>query len=369
MSTAESVIDQKIQKLERQSEKESLEHGPYYMEDEISLIDLWLVLIKRRNILIAVWGFIALVALIAALAMPKQYTFSTSIEIGSRIINENIRPIEEPQTLLAKVQESYIPLAQHEFNLTHPDNTNVFKITARIPKGSEIVVLESKGTQTDSEILKTLQQSVVDKVKQDHQRIIGTLRQEVEIERNVAKSKLEELKDEVKLVNAKQKRLNDMSQLLKNQIEDTKKYIANVTDSRLKAANEVNNEATAMTLLMLDTDIQQQRERLAQLEERLFIKVAEEQDNIEKKLADNKRAQANQQDQISTLETQLINLRETRPLVPPMQSNEPTGLSKKIVVLLGLIVGVIVAIFIAFFAEFLSKAQEQITMNRAESQN
>ena len=360
MSTAESVIDKKIQKLDKQQGQPLTEPVPYYMEDEISLIDLWLVLVKRKQILLATWGIIMLVALIAALLLPKQFTYSTSIEIGSRVINDNIHLIEDPQTLLAKIQESYIPLVLHEYLRTSNNNANIYKITARIPKGSEIVVLESKGTNEDSDSIMLLQQRVVDKVKQDHLRIIDIIRQEVEINRNVAQSKLAELQDEVKLINAKQKRIADVSQLLKTQIEDTKAYIERVTKNRQKAVNEVRDEAKAMTLLMLDNDIQQQRERLAGLEERLFIKLSEEQDNIEKKLSDNQRSQANQKDQISNLQTQLINFRETRPLVAPMQSNEPTGLSKKVIVLLGLVAGFVVAIFIAFFAEFLAKAKDQM---------
>jgi capsular polysaccharide biosynthesis protein len=359
MSTAHSIVDKKIQQADEQRRVYE-EYPPYYVEDEISLIDLWLVLVKRKKLLLAVFAACTLLGLITAFVLPKQYNYTTSIEIGSRIVRDDIRPIEEPQTLLAKVQESYIPLVQHEYLTNHPEDDNVYKLSARIPKGSEIVVLQSKGAEEHATAFITLQQGVVDKVKKDHQRIVDVLRKEAEIERNKAQSKLDELKDEASVLRAKEKRLNDMVQLLTKQIEDTKAHLAKVNQNRARAVGEAKNEAKAMTLLMLDSDIQQQRERLAQLQERLSIDIAEDRDDLEKKLADNKRTQANQNDEVSRLEAQLVNLRETRALVPPMQSNEPSGLSRKIILLLAMVIGAIFAVFVVFFAEFLAKAREQM---------
>jgi len=331
----------------------------YYYEDEISLVDLWLVLVKRKRIIAVVLAACTIIGLVIALLVPKQYNFNTSIEIGSRVIKENVQPIESPETLLAKIQESYIPLVQHNYLKQQADGDSMYSMTARVPKGSLLIVLESRGAEKYGEIYKALQQNVVDEVKNDHQRILGIIRKELEIVRNEAVNKLEELKDGHNLLLTREKRLDEVTVLLKHQIEGAKKDLLNADRSRQRAIQEATNAEKAMTLLMLDNDVHKQRERIANLEERLIIEVAGGQDEISKSLADNIRAQQNQQDKISRIEVQLLNLVETRSLVPPMQSNRPTGLGKKVILLLAIVLGFVLAIFSSFFLEFLEKVKQR----------
>jgi LPS O-antigen subunit length determinant protein (WzzB/FepE family) len=114
-----------------------------------------------------------------------------------------------------------------------------------------------------------------------------------------------------------------------------------------------------MTLLMLDSEIRNYRELLAEIDERLHIETADTQDAIKKELADNQRAQRAQQDNIAKLEIQLANLRETSALQPPMRSLKPVGPGKTLIILLSLVLGLMLGVFAAFFAEFLSKVRGQ----------
>jgi len=338
---------------------ERQETTPYYYEDEISLIDLWLVLVKRKRIIIAVLGACVLAGLFVALLMPKEYRFNTSIEIGSRVIQNNVQPIESPETVLAKIQESYVPLVQHNYLKQQAEDERVYEVTARVPKGSQLIVLESRGAEEYGDRYKELQQQVVDEVKKDHQRILGIIRKELEIVRNEAVHKLEELKDHNNLLLSREKRLDEVTVLIKRQIEGAKLDLQDAEKNRLRSIKEAINAEKAMTLLMLDNDVHKQRERIAKLEERLIVEVAGGQDELNKSLSDNTRAQQNQQDKISRIEVQLLNLVETRSLVPPMQSNKPIGLGKKIILLLAAVVGFILAIFAAFFMEFLEKVKQR----------
>ncbi len=267
--------------------------------------------------------------------------------------------MESPETVLAKVKESYIPLAQQVYLDQHPEWGSVVKIDTRVPKGSQIIVLSSKGPDDRGDIHKTLQQSIVDMLKKDHGRIVDVLRKETEILQHKAVAKLEELKDGNELIMARGKRLNDFAELLTKQAEEARKDLLQVKNNRQKSVKEATNEAKAMTLLMLDSEIRNYRELLAEIDERLHIETANNQDAIKKELADNQRAQKAQQDDIAKLEIQLVNLRETRALLPPMRSPEPTGPGKALVVLLSLVLGLMLGVFAAFFTEFLSKVRGQ----------
>ncbi|HEY5602041.1 MAG TPA: Wzz/FepE/Etk N-terminal domain-containing protein [Gammaproteobacteria bacterium] len=336
---------------------------PYYYEDEISLIDLWLVLVRRKKLLIVTFATITVIGLVMALVTPKKYNYSTSIELGSRVIQDKVQPIESPETLLAKIQESYIPFVQQQYRNENPDNNAVYKISARVPKGSQIIVVESQGGEENGAVYKDLQQKVINQVQSDHKRILEVIRKELEISRNDAVNKLEELKDTVKLLIAREKRLTEIAELIKRQIEEAKADLAIAEKNRQRSVKEATNEAKAMTLLMLDNEVQQQRLRLAKLEERLIVEIAEGQDKLASDIITNERLQEAQKDQIKRVEIQLANLVETRALVPPMQSMEPTGVAKRVILAIAMVLGFVLALMAVFIAEFLQKAKEQMAQD------
>jgi uncharacterized protein involved in exopolysaccharide biosynthesis len=328
-------------------------------EDEINLVDLWLVLAKRRTLIATVAGLCVLAGLMLALLMPPTYQYSTSIEIGTRLNGTDVTVIESPETVLAKVQESYIPQARQQSLDQHAELSNVPKIDARIPKGSQIIVLSSKGTEDDGALNMAVQQAVVDMLKKDHGRIVDVLRKDTEILQNKAMAKLAELKDEAKLIQGREKRLGDVSALLTSQADEVRNDLAHAKADRAKAIKETRDESRALTLMMLDSGMQQYRKRLAEIDERLKIKVVDERDELVKELADNQRAQSNQQDTIAKLKIQLANLRETRALLPPMRSPEAAGPGKSLIVVLALVLGLMLGVFVAFFTEFLAKVRSQ----------
>ena len=331
----------------------------YYQEDEINLVDLWLVLEKRKLVLVGVAVACVLAGLLYAVVVPRSYQYSTSIEIGTRLSGTELTVMESPETVLAKVKESYIPLAQQDNLVTYPELKSVVEIDVRVPKGSQIIVLSSKGPEDEGDIHKALQQSVVGMLKKDHGRIVDVLRKETEILQHRAVAKLEELRDAATLLISNEKRLGDTAKLLTKQSAEVRKDLIRAEKNQQRAIKEATDEAKAMTLLMLDSQIQRQRNRLAQLDERLQIKLIDSRDRLKKSVADNRRAQVNQQDTISKLEIELANLRETRALFPPMRSPKPSGPGKTLIVLLSLVLGLILGLFAAFFAEFLSKARIQ----------
>ncbi len=332
-------------------------------EDEINLVDLWLVLMKHRTLIVAVVLLCVLAGIMLALLVPAKYQYSTSIELGARLDGENdVVVIESPETLLAKIQESYIPLARQQYQqylAEHSAVESVLKIEARIPKGSQIIVLSSKGPEDAGVMHKAVQQSVINMVKMDHERITDVLRKETEILQNRAKAKLEELKDDATLIQAREKRLGDVSVLLANQAKEVRDDLAQARADRANAIKQTKDESRALTLMMLDSGVQQYRQRLAQIDERLKIKVVDSRDTLVRQLANNRRAQLSQQDTIAKLKIQLASLRETRALTPPMRSLEATGPGSSLIVMLALVLGLMLGVFMAFFAEFLSKVRNQ----------
>ena len=436
---------------------------PWHEEDSISLIDLWMVLSRRRAVIFAALALALIAGLLAALLMPAKYGYTTAIEIGTKPLKEGgTAPIEAPETVLAKINESYIPQSLEDYLEKHGDEDS-YKVEGRIPKGSGLIVLEAKAPEDKGPAYLAIMQGIIDKVEADHRRISDVTRvgletqlakavlelssltdpstlevqkralerkllkarlelerlkdprtlalpkKELETRKAIAEKALADLRDKEDLLKTRYQRLDEVDKLLKEQIHDLRAQIDTALKRRSQAIGNLKSEASAMTMLMIDNELQQNRARLAALEERLFIKQQDTRDQLadqiastqrqyaiqresitkidqelEKLILDNQRAQKLQTPQVRELEEQmrkliadherkiqrqkqtiqqlqarLANLQSTRALSPPLQSLEPTGPGKKVILVLSLFLGLFLGVFAAFFAEFLAKVREQ----------
>ena len=165
----------------------------YSSNDEISLIDLAKILIKRKKLISIIIICFLIAGVIAALAIPQKYTYSTSIEIGSQILNGSIEAFEPPETLLAKLQHSYIPQVLTEQRLTDSENKRTYRIKANIPKNSTIIVIEVKETEDKADLMKTLLSSITQNAINDHKRIFESVKLNLQSQLKIANTKLANL--------------------------------------------------------------------------------------------------------------------------------------------------------------------------------
>ncbi len=328
-----------------------------YQDDEISLVDLWLTLSRHRKLILGIVGSSLLVGLLWAFLKPPQYEYRVSIEIGNRWIKDEVRPIEEPDTALAKLKESYIPSTLRTSSRVEKDRD--IEIEAQIPKKSEIIVLTAKGTEDEGDMLKGLLVEVVDKLRADHQRIYSILKKDIELRQRDLENELSSLKDEANLVEADRERLKERRELLKAEISELQRLISSTEAQYKRATAKPGGEANAMTLLLLDSEARTARARQSDLQDRMQITIAGDEDRLVKKLADNQRKQAEMKERMAKLDLELLNFRETNATDAPMRSIKPVGPRKALVLVLALFGGFFLGIFAAFFAEFLNKVKEQ----------
>lgn len=446
----------------------------YYQEDEINLIDIFLVLVKRKKVVMLVALACICVGILFSLTNKKMYTYSTSIEIGAtsnlvtttdtdELLNDELKLIDEPETVLAKIKESYIPIVLREYFTKNPD-AGVFNVEARIPKGSKLIVLESKGSDAARQTHLSIHKEILDRLIQGHKKRIDVTKNQyqIQLEKNklkldelldpntldverkalenelvrarlkleelkdpkilavpekglereisVARFKLQELKDQQKLTKEQIIRMGEVERLLQKQATNLNDQINTVTKRRQDALKEVRDEAKAMTMLLIDSEIQQNRDRLAGIEERLYVTLKNERGELDKSLADNRRDQelqskqvldiegkleklildnirdqarqqpfiteldaqlkklesdhirsiSSQRHKIKELEVMLVNLRETHAVIPPMQSLKPKGTSRIVILAIAIILGLIFGVIAAFVYEFIDKAKQRL---------
>lgn len=341
--------------------------APLAADDEISLVDLARVIWRHRRGAQATFLVIAACGLAAAALLPKKYTYTTTIEIGSRVEDNRAVPIEAPNTVLAKLQESYVPQARRRYREAHPGIEKRFAVDARVPRDSQLVVLASTAPEQDGAAYRHIQEQAVQALVADHARMFENQRTAAALKKQRAEGQLRELVDQEAMLKANMERLKSRAQLLEQQIADTRQLIDDATANRSRAVAEARDEARAMTLLMLDSEVRANRARLAELQRQLQIDLAAERDTLQTQLQKNQRDQVLQQAEVQRLDQQLKNLQETRAVVLGMQSLEPVGISRALIVLLGILFGGLLALLMPLLLEFASRVRaavgERATVN------
>jgi capsular polysaccharide biosynthesis protein len=442
-------------------------------EDEISLIDLWLVMAKRFKLIMAIVAIATLLGVLFALSKSLQYNYAASVQIGSMVVNQGVGQkfqfIESPQNVLAKLTESYIPAVIFEYAKTESLTKIEPEISARIPKDSNLIILETSGSDENSVLLLGLLQNVITRLAEDHKPAMNVTRggfdselmraeaaladldkpatlhvetEQVEIALLEAEIKLKELKDlrltrlgkqkllldmeshknklsslndQINYFKAELKRLANVDVLLEKQIGSLSKTISEQLINRHKSESNVNTGPEAMTLLLIDNQIQDNRDRLAKVEERFYvtqhtsrrkldnqIKETQRQRSYENKLLsgldnqlqkmdiDNEYAQQkqgviiagieaqlskltidhknlvlNQKQKIRDIKLKIKGLNDTQTLNEPMQSIKPMPRNRVSIVIVSIVAGLFLALFIVFGLEFLSKVKEKTLQQTA----
>lgn len=378
--------------------------------DEIDLVDLWLMLSRHKVLILLSIVVLTGTGIGAAFSMTEKYSFSTSIDVG-RIFSEgsggqdgNIELIEPVDTTLAKLTESYIPMVQGRYVAENQLDKAGVNVSVSIPKGSHLLVLQSRGPLDAHSIHKEVHEAIIAALQEDHRQLTDELKKRLETTLAKESLRLAELVDP-RLFAVKERELSDridagkrnLSTLtekrgmistsikeiakLKTILEDERKKIQETLEknmtSRIQAAKEANNPANAMTLMMMDNQIQQNQSRLQVLQERLEIGLAAEHRKLELDLNDNQRAteaqkaeierlqlqktkldidrdkEINEQKQtIAQLEHNITLIKNSKALALAVRSVGPVGAKKTMIMALSAVLGAMMGLFLAFAAEF-----------------
>lgn len=457
---------EKKQMQEQQGQYMQPAYPPYY-EDEISLVDLWLVLAKRKKLIAKVFVGFIFIALALAFIKKDKFEFTTTIEIGQigsvSEGKESYQLVESITSVKAKLENSYLPSAQASY-FSGDQDASQFKISVEAPKNAQMLIVKSKGAESAAEQHKKLHNNAINPLLADLNRKVLSSKQRLESQLEKAKQELSQLESPVMMrllvseydskinqeidvvdrlksdvywqpeikklesnisrakidyqatVNKgnalveQRKHLDELEKLLVQQLNSLNQQIKEAQRVRAKATGGVNNESSAMTLLLLDSEMQRLIARQSKLEERIYIehknkiielenaisankdkqkdqqiKILEAEAELVKSNADrksqiklqtpnitvlkDKKAQAllehqrkivNQKQTISGLQASINSITETHVIVPFLQSLTPKGLSSKLLFVIVVFLGFIFAIIAAFVAEFLEKAKEKM---------
>lgn len=434
-------------------------------EDEINLVDLWVSLVAYRKVFLSIFLTILIAGvLFAFMLFQEKRSLVTVVQIGTFAQDGKILPLESTESLLSKINNSIVPATTSLWVEQNQLEEN-FKTVTENPKDSQVITLMNKVKEDDVLLISGFQQKVAELVVEDHRRLMTSFKAKLISSLEQAQLQLKRLENPLQLsikLKASQihleseqdklTRLEDESffgikkdefknqiissehelELLKktgvklqqqvDRITENKQIISkNLTElteqikedraARQVAQKEVT-QLSAMSLLMLSNESQQNHNRLLSLEERYYVTLENEKAAVLSKIDANRlgiievekrlnvlkqkydqmlvennlqidqqklvveKAKldveqikfthendiASQRQTILEIQTRLDNYNETRIVSPPVSSLEPTGLTRKTLMLLV----IFLAAFAGFFAMLVAMFSDKVKQRRLE---
>lgn len=396
----------------------------YYRDDEISLVDLWIAIARRKKLVLGVAGVVLLIGLAAALVMPKKYDYSAVIEIGGKLQRQNgfstFTAIESPDTVKSKLESAYLPDAIRKHLGEAGTADFIPRVKVQAPKGSNTLIISSTVPEEQGDAIKAIMEDATQALIKDHYRVSATNIAEIQSELSDAQRALDALNDpdarsakikavekevndsrslllslesERKLIGGNQSRLERQEEILKGQLLDVDTLIKSINQQRTKSGGGAKGALDASAQMLIDSQLQQLLTRQADLEERLHVQLATERDNLGKMLEENARQITStktlveqseaelaafmkdldrqtlaQVDRVKSIKVAMDNILATRLILEPAQSNEPAGPRKALILALSAFLGLFAGLFAAFIAEFRDKVLERMAEQAQESQ-
>jgi LPS O-antigen subunit length determinant protein (WzzB/FepE family) len=379
----------------------------YHHEDEVSLVDLWRVLSKRKKLIWGITFSLIILGIVAALVIPKKYEYKSILQIG--MIKD--KPIEDVETAKSKLQNSFLPLVLVQYHNENPDEP-IPNFNVSVPKNSQVVMLSSKAPESQGQQYIELQNKIAALLAKDHsvsfekyeneishklkvvelevaalkdERLIKMDHQAIERKAKAKENTISKINDDISLTVEKIKGIDRLEKLKTKQLSKANSQISEFRQVQMQLAKGTGTESQKiLTRSMVDSEIHRLLNKEAELEQYLSVNLRQEREalhkkqdelirtkNLQKSELENIKAELMKFDfeleqkiekknlQLASLQLQLRNSQPTKMIVPPQRSAKPVGPGRKVIVALSGILGLMLGIFVAFFAEFLNKVKEK----------
>lgn len=398
---------------------------PYpYASEEIDLVDVGVSLWRRWKLMAVVFCVCIGLGLTVAIIRPKPYNYTAVIRLGSYAKQDGSSvSVVTPNSAVAALNQGFINIAIQKYAATHRIDPRKIRIRASSPSGprggaSDTITLSGKAPLHLGNAYKAIEESATKLLSQSTQAEINVVRakfqqemteaklklariqdpQRVKIEKSAlqedvssAKSDLESLKEQYAVLKNKNERLQDAEKLYKRQEHQFSKYLDQARKENM-AASKTDSPSQAMTAMLLNNQIQQNLDRLDNIEQKLTVTLPQEIANAQADMANNKQQQnvkQNTLDQaeakfanydaehqraidsqkalIANLKAQIDNIQATQLIVQPSRSIEPVGLGRTVIAIIAAILGVILALLAAMTSNYISAVRLRLQGTNASS--
>lgn len=398
------------------SPEETAESYRQTCDDEIDLVQLLQILVKRKWVIVGFTLFCLLVGGAYAFLSSANYKYTTTLQVGTILVEgkDSVEraSIESASSVKLKLEKVYIPTAISQLSSRYAGR--LADATVKEQKNSSILLIESTGSVADGKLFKELHTMIVSTLIENHREEISVLKRQYEILADRASLTLKDLENpkiygvhekklqrqiemgkmelaqfdaENSLMLAKKTGIKKTEKLLQKQISQIAENLKLSYEKRATAISETDDATKAMTFLLLNAEIQKNEQELATLKERLYVSLGNEKQNLESQIARNRRdrelqvtkneeyksqllqfhakrlsEQEQQRNTIAAARNKINLYRDTNALNIALRSNRPVGPRKSLILALAGMLGLMGGVMLAFIAEFLAKVRAQQTV-------
>lgn len=296
-------------------------NAPACADDEIDLVDLFLVLWRRKVMIVVITILTTLAGVAVSLYLPKVYEVNTILEPAKDAEGNVVR---KPEVIRENiVGGAYTEILKQKY-ATPESNIPKFKVS--VPKNTDLVIA-SMETQNPELAVKVLQETVG--------LISADIQEELDLEIQETRNKISRLK-------LKDQQLGNTITLLEKQIVEVKSKVEELSSGKDKAMASPREDA--MAVLLYSNEIKNQQMYL---------------NNLQEKVVNLKTQKQQIQYDIDDVRIKLEGIKSTKVHKVPSVPDKPVKPKKTLIVALSLVLGFMGGIFLAFGAEFMAKVRRQ----------
>lgn len=356
------------------------QQAPLEGSDEISLYEIYLILKRKRTLILSATVLCAFVAGAYSFIKPTNYTYQACAQIGIMNRDNSGQPvfIESPQSAIAQLNNAYIPSVVDTFATKQKKskfNTAYFKTFT--PKDSSMVCIKTNAPKSIGGIVTNIQNASLQRLVENNSRLAAvsmasaeTNLKESQATAQTLSSKISNVIDQEHAVSGELSLLKTKDAVLQNQGGRISQEISRMHPLADKASKAVHNNATALTMMIQNNQVAQERQQLFNLEMERSVALPKEQIGLLNQMNTLKRQETNLNAQIAANSAQIeldrasIKALQTTHIVRPSSpSIKPVGPGKAIFIVLGALVGLMLSVFYALLANAITKQPDGVKTN------
>jgi len=165
-----------------------------YADDEISLVDLTLILVKRWKLMAGVFLAIVLIALIFAFSMGSSYQYVSIYRVAEQAAGNHVGMLEDPSNIVAQVESYYGDIATRKILEEDGLHRLDFELSVASPQDTKFVNLMSEASEEDADRVKRLHEIILNTISADQRDLLEQRRTSLESQLESTQQSLEAAK-------------------------------------------------------------------------------------------------------------------------------------------------------------------------------
>lgn len=168
----------------------------YVQQDEISLVDLWITLLKFKRVFVKSLIVMLIVgAVVMSIVTEEKYTMNSIISIGKNFRTNQL--IESPESVINRA--NLLLITEIAQKISENNDIGFFTTNISNPKKTRLIVIENQVTKENRKIIAQFQTQLIERIVSIHDKLFKTTNTTAQELLSKEKLRLRELENPLKL--------------------------------------------------------------------------------------------------------------------------------------------------------------------------